>query len=327
MLWPMVQEHLLKAGSDTGPVPDLVRFIAGDFTPSVMAIWQGDTVADYLLASSAQRHVWHAVIATFDGQSPPHSELRWWLSRTRRKHLLREAFGNCPPGMVQLLSKLGPRSQTPGFYRAAYQAMNRRDSLSRVLQHSNRIDPRLVFEIAMLPTDPFTARLAGHALRSNAPLFQVAEICWLGRRVAALTGDQSVLNAVSGASSPFGVLRKMIAALPFPKAPWLVEGLVPIKNSAELAQVARELENCLTDHDQFYSACLDVQAGVAFYCQVQQPERLLLKFTRLGRLGWFLDECRGQANRYPSPQEIEQIIERLSAREDVWCERLNYQIV
>jgi hypothetical protein len=299
----MVLQNGLQESVKLSPLPDLIEHIAGEFTPAVMAIWGRSDIGEYVMATSTQRYVWHAALAA-DDDSLLTSK---WLTRNRLKVILKRAYGSYLSGMVRLLSRLGPLAETREFYRSDHVALSRGDMLARILQHSKTIDPHVVFAIAELPTDLIGVRMARHLLRKGVSACEIAEMSWLVKRVVEVSGSVAILNLLAHSKNPKVTARKAVACLPFPAPPWKAEGLIPVQSAEELSDIARRLGNCLSDHDIFYSSCLDVQAGIAFYFITRSVKPLLLKFTKFGGLGWYLDECRGEGNRPPRREEIEQI--------------------
>lgn len=322
----VLTQQEIELGSSSESIPDLITYIAGEFASSIMAIWGEDNVIEYLTASAPQRHIWHAALSTSRSCLPPIAELRTWLTTTRRKQVILTAYGNTPPGMISLLSKLEPRAESSAFYRAVHSALDRGDALSRNLHHSRTIDRRVVFGIASLPKDEIAVRMATYALSNGDRDIDIEELTWLGRRVTSFDSSANALRTISRSNNPILALRNAIAHLPFPEPPWAVPELLPITSAAELLETARRLGNCLSDHDQFYSSCIDVHDGVAFYYRTPPHSDLLLKFTKFASLGWYLDECRGFRNRRPTSHEIEHITQVVSHLDGVWCRRLGYQM-
>ena len=189
--------------------------------------------------------------------------------------ILKRASDSYPSGMVRLLSKLGPRAETKEFYRSAHGALSRGDMLMRILQHSKRLILTF-FAIAELPSDLVSGRMACHLLRQGVSACEIAEMSWLVRRVVEVSGSVAILNLLAHSKNPIVTVRKAIACLPFPAPQWKAEGLIPVQSAEELSDIARRLGNCLSDHDIFYSSCLDVQAGIAFYFVTRSVKPLLL---------------------------------------------------
>jgi hypothetical protein len=242
----MTLQNTTEMGLSLRPIPDLVHYIAGEFALRISTIWGDGDLGEYLMAPATQRHVWHAALSANADNLPPLSTLREFFTKSRRKDILHAAFANSAPGMINLLSKLEPRAQTTEFYRAAHSALSRGDDLTRILQHADKIDPRMVFGIATLPTDRFTVQIAGYALRRREPDFDIEELSWLGRRIGEFDQSGKIVEAISKSNNPLMAMRKAIANLPFPKAPWAVKDFLPIGSAEELLRVARELDNVLS---------------------------------------------------------------------------------
>lgn len=322
----MVIQNSGRIAPSFSPTPDIIEYIAGDFSPAVTQVWEPPDVFEYLMASAARRHVWHAVFSARQSDARSFSDIRKSLTENKGKDLIRKAYGSCPPGMIRLLSKLGHRAESSDFYRAAHSALSRGDILTRILQHEKSIDPRMVYGIAYLPTDRITVRIASYALRRGVSDVDIEELSWLGRRIAAYDPSGEILDTISKSRNPITALRKAIANLPFPAAPWAASGIAPIQSAEELSNVARRLGNCLTDHDQFYSSCVDVHAGIAYYFRTPGNDHLLVKFSKFAGLGWYLDECRGPRNRRPTMQESDNLTKAVSHLDGVWSRRLSYQM-
>src|SRR4051794_33550507 len=60
---PLTQTE--KQGSDAGPLASsIVALIAGPFAKEVGQIWPDQRIAEYLTATDARRHVWHAWLSS-----------------------------------------------------------------------------------------------------------------------------------------------------------------------------------------------------------------------------------------------------------------------
>jgi hypothetical protein len=83
-----------------------VKVIAGSFAESVIRIWGEDRIGEYLGASDARRHLWHACLASehphFKTQSVVSCQrLYRQFKRARGKDLVAQAFG-CRPLVFSL---------------------------------------------------------------------------------------------------------------------------------------------------------------------------------------------------------------------------------
>lgn len=323
----MVSQAINKTGSTAEIIPDLVKYVAGEFSSSVLTIWGDNGLAEYMIATASQRHVWHAVLSAPASNLPPQISLYKWLTFTRRKELLRMAFGNCPPGMIRLLSKLGPCAETPEFYNAVHAALSRRDVLTQTLHHAKKIDTKAVLLIAKLPSEKLAVNFANYMLRSRVFNVAIEEYLWLAKRITEPKQIKHLLNDNSGSRDPVVALRKAISKRPFPAAPWSIPEFEPIKTGDELQDIARQLDICLTDRNYFYDSCINAQAGNSYYYRTRGDDFLLLKFIKFGNLGWYLDECCGRQNRKPTKEEIDQIAEATSHLDDIWLRRLNFDML
>lgn len=323
----MVSQAIIKSGSSTETIPDLLKHVAGEFSSSILTIWGENCIAEYMIASATHRHVWHAVLSVTVSKLPLEIDMHNWLTKSRRKELLRVAFGSCPPGMIRLLSKLGPCAETPEFYNAVHAALSRRDTLAQTLHHAKKIDTRAVLLIAKLPNEKLAINFANYMLRSRFFNVAIEEYLWLAKRITCSKQMDGLLNETSKSRNPLATLRKAISKHPFPEGPWSVKELLPIKTGSELQDVARHLGNCLTDRNYFYDSCINAQAGNSYYYRTRGDDFLLLKFSKFGNLGWYLDECCGHQNRKPTSEEIDQIAVATSHLDDIWLRRLNFDML
>lgn len=319
----MVSKAIINSGLTAETIPDLLQHVAGEFSSSILTIWGENFITEYMIASATHRHVWHAVLSVDDTRLPLEIDMRNWLTKSRRKDLLREAFGTCPPGMISLLSKLGPCAETPEFYKAVHAALSRGDALTQTLHHTKKIDTRAVLLIAKLPREKLAVNFANFMLRSRIFNVAIEEYLWLAKRITDPKQIESLLNDSSGSRDPVAALRKAISKRPFPAEPWSIPAFVPIKTGDELQDIARELGNCLTDRNYFYNTCINAQAGNSYYYRTKGDDFLLLKFIKFGNLGWYLDECFGRQNRKPTKKEIDQIAEATSHLDDIWLRALS----
>lgn len=322
----MVSKTIINSGLTAETVPDLLKHVAGEFSSSILTIWGENCIAEYIIAPATHRHVWHAVLSVTVSRLPIEIDMRNWLTKSRRKELLRVAFGTCPPGMISLLSKLGPCAETPEFYNAVHAALSRRDILTQTLHHAKKIDARAVLLIAKLPSERLAVNFANYMLRSRGFNVAIEEYLWLAKRITDPRQIERLLNDDSGSRDPVVALRKAISKRPFPAAPWSIPEFIPIKTGEELQDIARQLGNCLTDRNYFYDSCINAQAGNSYYYRTRGDNFLLLKFSKFGNLGWYLDECSGRQNRKPKKEEIDQITQATCHFDNIWCSRLSFEM-
>lgn len=323
----MVSRSLINTCSTDELIPDVVKHVAGEFSSSILSIWGINYITEYMVATATQRHVWHAVLSVPNSKLPPNINMRTWLTSCRCKELLRISFGTYPPGMIGLLSKLGPCAESPDFYNSAHVALSRRDSLTRILQHSHTIEPRTISWIAAMPTEKLAVNLACYILREKIRYFEIDELIWISKRLIESSVKGERVANISKLTNPVTVLRKSIAKIPFPPVPWNIQGLLLIKSGDELLEVAGQLRNCLADDVYFYSSCLDAQAGQCCFFRTLDDDFLLLKFCKFGSLGWYIEECSGRQNRKPTQNEFDKIAHATSHLDHIWHRRLNFLLM
>src|SRR3954453_4512201 len=120
----------------------VVELVAGHYVKAVNRIW-GAKVGEYLSAPDARRHLWHACFAS------RHSSFRYQIAAAATrlysrltyapgKELASQAYGDCPPGLLRCLGRLGaePRSGYDGGLFAF--ASNVRLRAERVRQRVSR---------------------------------------------------------------------------------------------------------------------------------------------------------------------------------------------
>lgn len=323
----MASKAIIKSGLTTETIPDLLKHVAGEFSSSIFEIWGQNCISEYMTATATHRHVWHAVLSVTASRLPLGIDMRNWLTKSRRKEVLRVAFGTCPPGMIRLLSKLGPCAETPEFYNAVHAALSRGDTLTQTLHHAKKIDARAVLLIAKLPNEKLAINFANYMLRSKVFNADIEEYLWIAKRITDPKQIKSLLSDKSGSRDPVVALRKAISKRPFPSAPWSIPEFVPIKTGDELQDIARQLGNCLTDRNYFYVSCINAQAGNSYYYRTKGDDFLLLKFSKFGNLGWYLDECSGRQNRTPTKKENDQIEASTSHLDDIWLRSLSFDML
>ena len=133
----------------------VVELVAGRYVKAVDRIW-GAKVGEYLSAPDARRHLWHACFA------PGHPSFRWQtaaaatrlydrLTYAPGKELASQAYGDCPPGLLRCLGRLGAQPRSGSTYRALVQVLQRGGPCAKALVHSTEIPDELVHAFATLP--------------------------------------------------------------------------------------------------------------------------------------------------------------------------------
>jgi hypothetical protein len=133
-----------------------VGVIAGSFAESVIRIWGEERIGEYLGASDARRHLWHACL----GSEHPHFQAQSVVScqrlyrrfkRARGKDLVAQAFGCRPLGLLSALGRLGAAAKSPETYRALVRALDHGGSGAKFLMHSPHLHDSLIHALATLP--------------------------------------------------------------------------------------------------------------------------------------------------------------------------------
>ncbi len=124
----------------------VVELVAGRCVKAVNRIW-GAKVGEYLSAPDARRHLWHACFASghpsFRWQTAPAAaRLYDRLTYAPGKELASQAYGDCPPGLLRCLGRLGAQPRSGSTYRALIQVLQR--SATRSLSQWDRIAARVV---------------------------------------------------------------------------------------------------------------------------------------------------------------------------------------
>src|SRR3954470_25051353 len=104
----------------------VVELVAGRYVKAVNRIW-GAKVGEYLSAPDGRRHLWHACFASghpsFRYQTAPAAtRLYDRLTYAPGKELAARAYGDCPPGLLRCLGRLGAEPRSGYTYRALRRA-------------------------------------------------------------------------------------------------------------------------------------------------------------------------------------------------------------
>src|SRR5215203_2193361 len=101
------------------PTNSVVECIAGPFAERVERIWEAK-LGEYLSASDARRHLWHACLASGHPTFRPRSvasarRLYERVTYAPGRELAAQAYGECPPGLLRSLGRLGASRAAPKF--------------------------------------------------------------------------------------------------------------------------------------------------------------------------------------------------------------------
>src|SRR5215208_7253415 len=67
------------------------------------------------------------------------------------KELAAQAYGDCPPGLLRCLGRLGAQPRSSSTYRALVQVLQRGGPCAKALVHSTEIPDELIHAFATLP--------------------------------------------------------------------------------------------------------------------------------------------------------------------------------
>ena len=149
----------------------VVELVAGRYVKAVNRIW-GAKVGEYLSAPDARRHLWHACFAS------GHPSFRWQtaaaatrlcdrLTYAPGKELAARAYGDCPPGLLRCLGRLGAEPRSTHAYRALVQVLQRGGPCAKALVHSTEIPDELIHAFATLPAGMASKRTIGLVMRGQ----------------------------------------------------------------------------------------------------------------------------------------------------------------
>ena len=128
----------------------VVELVAGRYVKAVNRIW-GTKVGEYLSAPDGRRHLWHACFAS------GHPSFRWQtaaaatrlydrLTYAPGKELAAQAYGDCPPGLLGCLGRLGAEPRSGYTYRALVQVLQRVQDVGWYLEQIEAVDGESVSE-------------------------------------------------------------------------------------------------------------------------------------------------------------------------------------
>jgi hypothetical protein len=308
-----------KAGVPAAPPGknSIVALVAGPFAAQVSQIWSGDRLKEYLTATDARRHVWHAWLASeamaFHVRNPMTVELAYSrLTFAKGKDLILQAYACQPAGMIRTLGRLGTQARPPEIYRALVRALDMEGPGAKLLRHTSDLSDELILGVAALP--------AGLNVKPVLDLFKAGRIgfesigffTWTIARLEMLKGFR-IVQSILSAPKPMEMMWMALQDFPFPRPPWPGdERLRPITTRLDLHRVAADFKNCLTTDQRQREAVLRVLNGSRYFYEWCGPEPALLEFCRIGPVGWYLVQARGRRNRNVPDQERDEILRRLS---------------
>ena len=173
----------------------VVELVAGRYVKAVNRIW-GTKVGEYLSAPDARRHLWHACFAS------GHPSFRWQtaaaatrlydrLTYAPGKELAAQAYGDCPPGLLRCLGRLGAQPRSGSTYRALVQVLQRGGPCAKALVHSTEIPDELIHAFATLPAGMASKRTIGLVMRGQLSAGDLATFGWTVSRIRQLRDPEA----------------------------------------------------------------------------------------------------------------------------------------
>ena len=201
----------------------VVELVAGRYVKAVNRIW-GTKVGEYLSAPDARRHLWHACFAS------GHPSFRWQtaaaatrlydrLTYAPGKELASQAYGDCPPGLLRCLGRLGAEPRSGSTYRALVQVLQRGGPCAKALVHSTEIPDELIHAFATLPAGMASKRTIGLVMRGQLSAGDLATFGWTMSRIRQLR-DREAYESVLTSTDPMNAVVQLLTDGEFPPPPW-----------------------------------------------------------------------------------------------------------
>ncbi|MEO8926705.1 MAG: hypothetical protein ABI306_06025 [Caulobacteraceae bacterium] len=281
-------------------------FIAGEFSARVKAIWRGARLVEYLTAPDARRHLWHAWLsahgATPVDENAAATDLAYvLLSRQSAKALMEAAYGDCPPGLLNALGRLGAEARTRHAYRALVTVLARGGPAAKCVLHAKSPTDELIIGLAGLPRDQGCANVTIKLfLKSAFGAQKLGAFAWGLARIGRLYGEKAV-DEIVHAADPWAAMWDALYIHDFPAPPWpAIRRLAPVPSHADFLDAAVRFNNCLTNGEIARRALRQIVNGHAYFYEWLGEEAALLKFQKAGALGWYLCEANGVRNAWLS---------------------------
>ena len=300
----------------------VVELVAGRYVKAVNRIW-GAKVGEYLSAPDARRHLWHACFAS------GHPSFRWQtaaaatrlydrLTYAPGKELAAQAYGDCPPGLLRCLGRLGAEPRSGYTYRALVQVLQRGGPCAKALVHSTEIPDELIHAFATLPAGMASKRTIGLVMRGQLSAGDLATFGWTVSRIRQLR-DREAYESVLTSTDPMNAVVQLLTDGEFPPPPWPGTNLLrPITSRAQLQRIGAELRNCLETPAWLTRSVLKVLNGTDYFYEWRGDRAAVLRFVRVQDVGWYLEQIEGVDGGGVSEKTQQQVTEACS-RSPVMC--------
>ena len=300
----------------------VVELVAGRYVKAVNRIW-GAKVGEYLSAPDGRRHLWHACFAS------GHPSFRWQtaaaatrlydrLTYAPGKELAAQAYGDCPPGLLRCLGRLGAEPRSGYTYRALVQVLQRGGPCAKALVHSTEIADELIHAFATLPAGMASKRTIGLVMRGQLSAGDLATFGWTVSRIRQLR-DRAAYESVLRSTDPMNAVVQLLTDGEFPPPPWPGTNLLrPITSRAQLHRIGAELRNCLETPAWLTRSVLKVLNGTDYFYEWRGDPAAVLRFVRVQDVGWYLEQIEGVDGEAVSEKTQQQVTEACS-RSPVMC--------
>ena len=111
------------------------------------------------------------------------------------KELAAQAYGDCPPGLLRCLGRLGAEPRSGYTYRALVQVLQRGGPCAKALVHSTEIPDELIHAFATLPAGMASKRTIGLVMRGQLSAGDLATFGWTVSRIRQLR-DRAAYESV-----------------------------------------------------------------------------------------------------------------------------------
>jgi hypothetical protein len=285
----------------------IVELISGEFCENIHRIWN-DFSMDYLAASDLRRHVWHSWLSKKADLETEPSFLDF-LSFAKSRDIIKDGFGSCPAGFLPALKKLGPSAEGAAFYLGLFELFCKGGQVSKLLQHSEKLDHEIISNLTGIPDDEFSGQVLSRLIQRTVDPDRFSGAVWIAQLLREALGELAVIDTLNKTYNPLAALRRMLAQLDFPPAPFEFNGpLVAITSANDLRVIAHEFKNCLREKEEFVDITLSIQTGRQCLYRWYGTEPALVQFGRFGQRGWLIEDAKGPSNARLSRDTQQEIV-------------------
>src|SRR5215212_1872539 len=262
----------------------VVELVAGRYVKAVDRIW-GAKVGEYLSAPDGRRPLWHACFASGHPSfrrhtAPAAARLYGRLTYAPGKELGAQAYGDCPPGLLRCLGRLGAQPRSGYTYRALVQVLQRGGPCAKALVHSTEIPDELIHAFATLPAAMASKRTIGLVMGGQLSAGDLATFGWTMSRISQLRDREAYENVLTS-TDPMNAVVQLLTNGEFPPPPWPGTNLLkPITSRARLPRTAAELRTCRETPAWLTRSVLKVPDGTHYFYEWRGDPAAVRRFVR-----------------------------------------------